>query len=176
MKKVIACLLMALVCGGLTAQAQKKAKDLGNKLFEEASAREKMPDVQVFIVPEMADLQMLNTERETFGPYQYPLVKDVNSMTNGEIDNAKAIALRNAAMEAGADLIIEPMYNSVVYDNDNQVIWTTLSGYPAKYVNFRKITAQDMEIIRTLYPHGIGDAYSDRGATRIVTTAAAQGK
>ena len=79
-------------------------------------------------------------------------------------------------MEAGADLIIEPMYNSVVYDKDNKVIWTTLSGYPAKYVNFRKITAQDMEIIRTLYPHGIGDAYSDRGATRIVTTAAAQGK
>ncbi len=176
MKKIITCLILAILCGYAAGYAQKKPKDLGNKLFEEASAREKMPDVQVFIMPEIADLQMLNTEREMFGPYEYALSKDVNSMTNAELDNAKTIALRNAATEAGADLIIEPMYNSIVYDKDSKVIRTTISGYPAKYVNFRKITKEDMEILRTLYPHGIGEAYIDRGATRIISTAEASSK
>lgn len=175
MKRIISCLLLALLCGAAVCQAQKKGENK-TKLFEEASAREKAPDLNVFIVPEIADLQMLNTERETFGPYEYPLVKDVNSMTNGEIDNAQSIALRNATMESGADVIIEPMYNSVVYDKDTKVIWTTLSGYPAKYVNFRKITKDDMDIIRTLYPNGIGAAYNDRRAARVVSTAEAQSK
>lgn len=88
-------------------------------------------------------------------------------MTASELETAKSIALQKAAIEAGADVIIEPLYTSTVYDKDSKTLWVQLSGYPAKYVNFRKMTNADIELVKVLYPNG----GIIRRAEHIITTA-----
>lgn len=167
MKQFIVTVMALLISGSTVICHAQKKKDLGEPVFQEASAREDSPAIGVIVIPELADLEMINTSRESYGPYEYSLVKDVNAMTAAELETAKSIALQKAAIEAGADVIIEPLYTSTVYDKDSKTLWVQLSGYPAKYVNFRKMTNADIELVKVLYPNG----GIIRRAEHIITTA-----
>jgi len=154
MKKTLFLLFASALLANVSVFAQKKS-DKGEVIFQEATAREAFPNLGVFVFPQICDLEMIETTRMEYGPYDFQLAKDLSSMTNAELSNAQTRALQRACAIAGADLIIEPLYTSTVYDKENKILWVSLSGYPAKYVNFRKLSKDDMEMIRTLYPHGV---------------------
>jgi len=73
MKKVFLA-MAALVLAGTAAYAQKKS-NLGEVMFQEASAREASPTVNFFVFPQICDLQMLSNQREDYGPYDFPMAK-----------------------------------------------------------------------------------------------------
>lgn len=168
MRKTLILLLILLVGGSASTFAQKR-KEV-KPIFEEASAREATPNVAVFVFPTICDLQMLGTDRETYGPYPYPLAKDLNSLSDLELTNVKTRALQQACILSGADLIIEPLYTSQVMENDTKTIYVTISGYPAKYINFRTLKPGDIDMIKALYPHGVNEIQRQNEG-EIVTTA-----
>ena len=92
-------------------------------------------------------------------------------MSEAELTNDKTRALQQACQLDGADLIIEPLYTTTVYEKDNKTLVIKLSGYPAKYVNFRSLKPEDMKMIQTLYPHGV-EKVQQRNEGKVLTTAA----
>ncbi|HUN20973.1 MAG TPA: hypothetical protein PLT34_06920, partial [Muribaculaceae bacterium] len=127
----------------------------------ESSARMLDPEVRVFITPQICDMEMLSEGREIFGPYRFE-ISSLGNTTNSELDNMKARALYRATVEAGADAVIEPLFNSYVVDKDSKTMVIELSGYPVKYSNFRPLKASEIDIIRVVYPN--------RQASQIIPT------
>lgn len=169
MKKSLLLLLAGVILVNLNVLSQKKV-DKGEVIFEEATAREAYPNVAVFVFPQICDLKMLETTRIEYGPFEYPLSKDLSSMTDAELSNCKTRALQQSCKLAGADLIIEPLYTSTTYSKDNKTISIKISGYPAKYINFRSLSPADMKMIETLYPHGV-ENIQRQNSGNIITTA-----
>ena len=62
--------------------------------------------------------------RETFGPYYFPLDQAIGNITMGEIRNDEMRALYRACQEADADAIIEPLFDSYVYEKDTKMLIT----------------------------------------------------
>lgn len=167
MRKIFLLLTAVLAFGALSVSAQKK----GNvEVFEEASARAATPNVAVFVFPQICDLNMISTTRIEYGPYDFALAKDMDTMTNEELENVKTRALQKACKLSGADIIIEPLYTSTIYDKDTKTIWVNISGYPASYVNFRSLKPSDIEMIRALYPNGVLDIQK-QNAGELITVA-----
>lgn len=135
MRKVLFLLFVILASGALFAQTPGSAD---NKIFEEAMARDEEPATKAYVIPQIADLQMLSEAREVFGPYKFKLQRS-GTITEGELANAKGRALYRATMEADADLLIGSLFDSYVLDNDDRYVVVELSGYPAKFVNWRPI-------------------------------------
>lgn len=167
MKKIFL-ILTALVLSGTMAVSAQKKSDVA--IFEEASAREATPNVAVFVFPQICDLNMISKTRVDYGPYDFALAKDLNTLSNQELENVKTRALQKACKLSGADLIIEPLYTSTVYDKDNKTIWVSLSGYPASYINFRSLKPTDIDMIRALYPNGVHGIQMQNAGT-VITTA-----
>ena len=70
--KRIALLLGLAVFATVVMQAQRKTTQQREEhAFEEAVTRAAEPEVKVFIHPLIADLQMIETERQPYGPYTY---------------------------------------------------------------------------------------------------------
>jgi hypothetical protein len=135
---------------GFAADNDKDSKDV--KLFEEAYARDEEPRTIVYIHPQIADMQMLSKAREVYGPYRFKLTKP-GMVAEGELDNAKARALYRATMESDADLMIGTLYDSYIMEKDDRYIVVEVSGYPAKYTNFRPMPhdATTNDLIRVAY-------------------------
>jgi hypothetical protein len=134
MKKALLTFCLALS----TVITVSAADDKESKLFEEAYARDEEPATVVYIHPQIADMQMLSKDREVYGPYRFKLIKP-GSVMEGELENAKARALYRATMESDADLMIGSLYDSYIVENDERYIMVEVSGYPAKYTNFRPL-------------------------------------
>lgn len=139
-----------MLLAAFSMQAEKPAE---NKLFEEAMARDEEPATKAYIIPQIADLQMLSQEREIYGPYKFKLTKS-GVLSEGELHNAKGRALYRATMEADADLMIGTLYDSYVLEGDDRYIVVELSAYPAKFVNFRPMPlTEDMtRMVNICYP------------------------
>jgi hypothetical protein len=151
MKRLFFTLSLAV---GVTVAGFATDTDKENKLFEEAYARDEEPATVVYIHPQIADMQMLSKDREVYGPYRFKLQKP-GSVMEGELDNAKARALYRATMESDADLMIGTLYDSYIVENDERFISVEVSGYPAKYVNFRPLPldTNTNNMIRECYTH-----------------------
>ncbi len=141
---------VALVTFSGTVNAQKR--DESQKKWESAQSRQIPPEVRTFVTPQICDMQMLSKGREVYGPYYFNLNASIENVTMGEIHNDEARALSRACKEADADAIIEPMYDSYVYDKDTKVLVVELSGYPVKYTNFRPATKNEVDMIGIVYP------------------------
>jgi hypothetical protein len=144
-------LLAALIClfAGNAAGQQIPA-------YEESQARLIEPKQDVFVVPLVADIEVLdNQTRQDYGPYRLDPKPLLSTMTFEEIiDNLKARALYMAAREADADLIVAATFN-VKPDQKEKVMIINVSGYPSKYINFRPLKlekAEDYEWIQVVYP------------------------
>lgn len=133
--------------------AAKPANPNDSKLFEEAMARDEEPKTKTFVVPQIADMQMLSKERETYGPYKFRLTKS-GELTENELSNAKGRALYRATLESDADLMIGTLYDSYIMEGDEKYVVVELSGYPAKFVNFRPLPtdAATVNMINICYP------------------------
>lgn len=147
MKKVFV-LLVAMLMSGSVCFAQK---DADKKLFEEAGSRDKEPEFKVFVTPQICDVKFLNTEREEFGPYYFNID---GTLDEAELLNAKNRAVHRAMKESDADVIVAMVPHSYVSAENEKVLVVEITGYPAKYVNFRPLGTSDVdfETIRTVYP------------------------
>lgn len=143
-------LAVALLTSSVSVTAQKK--DPNPKKWEHAEARKIEPQVRTFITPMIFDMKMLSTQRETFGPYYFPLDQSIGNTYHSEILNDEKRALFRACQEADADAIIEPLFDSYVYEKDTKMLIIELSGYPVKYTNFRPATKAEIDMIGVVYP------------------------
>lgn len=149
MKRHVMLLLTLLLAGSACIYAQKKEV----KIFEEATARRIEPQVHVFITPQVADLKMLSTEREQYGPYRFEM-KSLENTSLDDLNSWKIRALYRATLENNADAIIEPLFNCYVLEKDTKTMVIELSGFPVKYVNFRSLGKDDLreiEMIKAVY-------------------------
>lgn len=149
MKKILIALAMIAFVGSSAAFAQKKDKDF--KRYERAEARKLKPEIRTFVTPQICDMQMLSKSRETYGPYTFP-ISSIEDTFNYEITNFQNRALYRACQEADADAVIEPLFNTSVYDKDSKTLVIELSGYPVRYVNFRPASKAEIDMIGIVYP------------------------
>ena len=149
MRKILLLLAMTVFLGSSAALAQKK--DNNFKRFERAEARKVEPEIRTFVTPQICDMQMLSKNRETYGPYTFP-INSIDDTFNFEITNFQNRALYRACQEADADAVIEPLFNVAVYDKDSKTLVVELSGYTVRYVNFRPATKAEIEMIGVVYP------------------------
>lgn len=152
MKRILLIATAALVAAGtFCADAQKK-KD--PNAFEEATARKLDPEVRVFIRPMVCDMEMLTTEREKSGPYPYP-IKGLDQISDYEFQSLKSRALYQAAKEANADAVLEPIFFSYVKDKEPKVMYIEVTGYPVKYTNFHPLKDSEVEMVEKIYTRSL---------------------
>ena len=132
MKKIIifSCLLAALAFSSCS-----------KKTYSYAETRTVEPTQSVNVVPVVAELEV-SQERIT---YAERLSIKANSLSNSEfkalVEKEKAQIISNATTAHSADLLVAPVV-SVQTDVKNNII-VSVSGYPAKYKNYRNATQED---------------------------------
>lgn len=112
--------------------------------YQESSARNIEPEQSVVIAPLLADLQVVSdrityTEKEAFANYKVTLAIEKS------IPAFKQIALSRAARAHNADVIVGAVID--VITNQDGFLEITVSGYPARYANFRNATRDDLELV-----------------------------
>ena len=113
--------------------------------YMESSARYLEPTQSIMTAPLIADLSVVGgqisyTESEAFKNYE------VTEALIDLVPSFKKIALCHAARAHKADMIIGAMVD--VITNEKGRLEITITGYPAKYVNFRNATQQDMFLVK----------------------------
>lgn len=136
-------LVIALAVGTMTiASAQKTEIKVD---YMESTARYLEPTQSIMTTPLIADLtvvggQISYTETEAFKNYE------VTEALIELVPSFKKIALCHAARAHKADMIIGAMVD--VITNDRGKLEITITGYPARYVNFRNATEDDMDLVK----------------------------
>lgn len=149
MKRILLLAITAIAMM-LPAFAQQQAQPI----FQDSEVHMSQPEVRVFVTPQVADLEMIYPGKSREEYQQFFNIKSIDTLTEVEFDNLKKRALYSFASEHGADLIIEPIFNSIVSEKDPKRILITVTGYPAKYVNFRPLgkSQGDLDMVRVVYP------------------------
>lgn len=109
--------------------------------YREASGRNIEPAQNAVITPAVADLKITSDARVTHTEHFNELV---TPEIIKQIDNFKKMALLNAANKYNADTMVAALIN--VDTDRNGYLVITVSGYPAKYVNFRVMKESDLWI------------------------------
>lgn len=110
------------------------------------------PIHQVLVRPLVADLKILKTEMVTY-PVSWQLqTKKITDISEIDLDNAIKSALHKAALSDGADILVASTYevrNHIEKDKKGNSLMTEMgidiivSGYPAKYENWRKFNEKE---------------------------------
>lgn len=64
---------------------------------------------------------------------------------NPKLNLLKSLAIKNALEGVGADILVEPVFETITQDGKTTV---TVTGYPATYKNFRPIKKEDVELVK----------------------------
>ncbi len=153
MKRVLFIALVAFAAASCTALAPQPTQYVYYTYdYNESTARNLEPEHIMLTTPVIADLEVSPTrithiEREAFKDIEL----DEVTTSESYIENFKKIALSKAAKAHDADLLVGSMIDVQTID-ERLVI--TITGFPAKYVNFRKATIQDANLIRSSYIFG----------------------
>lgn len=136
-------LTVALVLGTMAIASAQKTEITVD--YMESSARYLEPAQSIMTTPMIADLEVMGgqisyTESEAFKNYE------VTEALIELVPSFKKIALCHAARAHRADMIIGAMVD-VITNKDNR-LEITITGYPARYTNFRNATANDMELVK----------------------------
>lgn len=119
--------------------------------YEERSSRNIEPQHNVVTVPIVADIELLSKEKitytETFSGVQLNQFFFKNRRRkvfseNSQLDPYKYTAQAHALKQYGADFLIGAMID-VDYTNKGDILKVIVTGYPAKYKEFRKATPED---------------------------------
>lgn len=139
-------MVTAIVIGSVTiASAQKIDRVETTVDYMESSARYLEPSQSIMTTPMIADLQVIGasisyTETEAFKNYE--VTEELIKLVPG----FKSIALSRAARAHKADVIIGAMVD--VITNEQGRLEITITGYPARYTNFRNATNDDIELVK----------------------------
>lgn len=139
-------LVVAVALGSAAiASAQKVDRIETTVDYMESSARYMEPSQNIMTTPMIADLEVIGgsvsyTETEAFKNYE--VTEELTQLVPG----FKRIALSRAARAHKADIIIGAMVDVVT--NENGRLEITITGYPARYTNFRNATSNDIELVK----------------------------
>lgn len=145
MKKVLLIAIVALVAASCVPTAPTQYVYYTYD-YNESTARNLEPEHIMLTTPVVADLEVQPTrithvEKDAYAD----IILDELTTSPTYIENYKKIALSKAAKAHDADLLVGSMIDVQTID-ERLVI--TVTGFPAKYVNFRKATLHDTELIR----------------------------
>lgn len=112
--------------------------------YSESTSRILDAESNLLVMPIVANLDVekkkfVHVEREAFADIK------VTNASIANIDKYKRIALGRATKACGADILISP--NIEVVTEDSRFV-ITVTGYPAKYKDFRNATAKDVELVK----------------------------
>lgn len=116
--------------------AQKKE----TSTYRESSARNIEPRQGMIVVPLVADLQVISEDR--IKPYEEVFPYVVTPAIVDLVPAFKKTAFLNAARANNADAIVGSSVD--VNTTGEGYLKITISGYPAKYTNFRNATKDDV--------------------------------
>lgn len=136
MKKMLLSVLAVVFTMGVYAQS--------NVRFQQSQTRIIEPLQDVYVRPLVVDLEIIKSERQVYGPFAEYLDKDVSQISMAELDNAKKNAVYNAAIIDDADVIVAATFD-VRTPEKGKGILITVRGYPAKYTNWRKVSANGID-------------------------------
>lgn len=138
--------------------------------YNENTARYLQPSISGFVTPVTADLNVSLTRISHTETFDNELTKeDFNTSAKYSSDNGMSILVSNdspsiqymknytigqAVKKYGADIIVAPMFE-VTTSADYLKITVTITGYPASYSNFRKITEADIKWLEILQMNGL---------------------
>lgn len=145
MKKLFALAMLSLVVSAGFAQTER-VRTGGSTTYTESSARNIEPARGVIAVPLIADLKVISNER--IEPYEEIFPYQVNAAIVNYVPSFKRTAFFNAAKKYNADALVGALID--VSTTEDGYLKISVTGYPARYTNFRNATAQDVWM-KTMY-------------------------
>lgn len=119
-------------------------------IYREAEGRNIEPALNAVVTPLVADLQLISeqsiSELHTFDV-------TVTTAILNDIDNYKNIALLRTAKRYNADTLVGAIVN--VDTNKEGKLEVMVTGYPARFVNFRSMKEDDMWISKYYQERGV---------------------
>lgn len=118
--------------------------------YDENTARYITPAMQpTYITPTIADLDISSTKVVESETYENTLTN--NDITNIEhsptIEYWKNLTVSKVVQKYNADVIVAPIFD-VKTSDDFLTVTVTVTGYPATFKNFRKVTNDDAPAMR----------------------------
>ena len=137
---------MAVALSSAAAVSAQKVDRIETSVdYMESSARYMEPSQNIMTTPMIADLEVFGgsvsyTETEAFKNYK--VTEELTQLVPG----FKRIALSRAARAHKADIIIGARVD--VITNENGRLEITITGYPARYTNFRNATSDEIDLVK----------------------------
>ena len=116
--------------------------------YMESSARVLEADHNLLSTPMIADLDV-SAEKVTYTETEMFANLEVTRGLLSNIAELKKIALSRAARQYKADILVGSTID--VITNKDGRLEITVSGYPARYVKFRKASSQDIDLLKNIY-------------------------
>ena len=143
MKKLFVLAMFSLVVSAGFAQTER-VRTGGSTTYTESSARNIEPARGVIAVPLIADLKVISNER--IEPYEEIFPYQVNAAIVNYVPSFKRTAFFNAAKKYNADALVGALID--VSTTEDGFLKISVTGYPARYTNFRNATAQDTWMVQ----------------------------
>lgn len=127
-------------------------------LFEQSQARIMEPEIKFYIRPVIAEVDYNSIgSRQEFGPYEFHMSRPLEQLTQEQLNEWKTTALYRALKESNSDILLGGIFNAQIEQKDKETMKISVSGFPAKFVNFKPLTdPQDIQMVHLLYPY-VGD-------------------
>jgi len=123
----------------LTALAALSSCAVQQKIsYSESSTRNIEPRAGALITPVVGDLELVSENK--IAPYTLTVPGEVSTYLIANLDGWKRLALSEAAQKYKADVLIGA---TVTVRTENDRLQIEVTGWPARYVNFRPATAAD---------------------------------
>jgi len=116
--------------------------------YDESTSRYIAPSMSGYVTPIAVDLRIDTTKIVYVENFPNTLTSnDINNIENsGTIDYLKNYTIAQAVKKYNADVIVAPIFD-VKTSEDFSTITITITGFPAHYINFRKATTEDINLI-----------------------------
>lgn len=141
MKKILLVSLVALAT--TTGFAQKVKKPENVSTYTESAARNIEPRSGVIVTPVIADMQIISQNRIEYSEtLPYYVTPEIVSF----VPSFKKTVFFHATKEHNCDALAASLID--VTTTPEGFLHITVTGYPAKYVNFRNATANDTWMVQ----------------------------
>lgn len=116
--------------------------------YDESTARYLTPGMTGFVTPTAVDLQISATRISHTETLPNTLTqRDIDDIEySGTVHYLKNYTVSQAVKKYNADVIVAPIFDIKTSD-DFSTITITVTGYTANYINFRKATSEDINLV-----------------------------
>ena len=115
-------------------------------MYEEYMNRQAEPvAISPYVMPTVADLEISDKKETVVSSFDNDLSKRI--LNNTEVEEWKNIVLTKMMKEFDSDVIVAPLFDITTSD-DLKKVNVELTGYPARYTNFRNVQLADSAAMR----------------------------